>query len=89
MSGSGDGQDHVGTPQPDALIPALEEGQLTALRRSGASGTGCPLTGKCGGKRCRSTRPLGGYPGASEVLAVDVRAWRGMETDACPCSSQT
>ena len=63
MSGPGDGQDHVGTPQPDALIPALEEGQLTALRRSGASGTGRPLTGKCGGGRCRSTRPWAGIPG--------------------------
>ena len=63
MSGSGDGQDHVGTPRPGALIPAREEGQLTALRRSGASGTGCPLTGKCGGKRCRSTRPWAGIPG--------------------------
>jgi hypothetical protein len=84
MSGPGDGQDHVGTPQPAALIPALEEGQLTALRRSGASGTGCPLTGKSGGGRCRSTRPWAGIPRASEVLAVGMRAWRGMETDACP-----
>ena len=28
----GDGQDHAGTPRPDALIPALDEGQLAALR---------------------------------------------------------
>jgi hypothetical protein len=31
----GDGQAHVGTPRPDALIPALEEGQLAALREIG------------------------------------------------------
>ena len=31
----GDGQDHVGTPRPDALIPALDEGQLAALRQIG------------------------------------------------------
>ena len=31
----GDGQDHAGTPQPDALIPALDEGQLAALREIG------------------------------------------------------
>ena len=28
----GDDQDHIGTPQADVLIPALDEGQLTALR---------------------------------------------------------
>ena len=31
----GDGQDHVGAPRPDALIPALDEGQLAALREIG------------------------------------------------------
>jgi hypothetical protein len=31
----GDGQDHVGTPRPDALIPALDAGQLAALREIG------------------------------------------------------
>ena len=30
MSESGDGQDHGGTPRPDALIPALDEGQVAA-----------------------------------------------------------
>ena len=34
------GQDYAGTPRPDAVIPALDAGQLAALRRSGASGTG-------------------------------------------------
>lgn len=53
----GDGQDHAGTPGPDGLIPALDEGQLTACARSGASGTGYPLTRTCGGRHCRSTRP--------------------------------
>jgi hypothetical protein len=79
MSGSGDTKDYVGTPQPDALIPALEEGQLTALQRSGASGTGCPLTGKCGGKCCRST--LGSIcpcaaqarPTGNAVMAVPIK----------------
>jgi hypothetical protein len=33
MSGPGDGQDHIGTPRPDALIPALEEVQLAAVSR--------------------------------------------------------
>ncbi len=28
----GDGQDHAGTPRPDVLIPAHDEGQLAALR---------------------------------------------------------
>src|SRR5580693_5518564 len=28
----GDGRDHIGTPRPDLLIPALDEGQLTTLR---------------------------------------------------------
>ena len=31
----GDGQDHASTPRPDALIPALDEGQLAALREIG------------------------------------------------------
>jgi len=31
----GGGQDHVGTPRPDALVPALDEGQLAALRQIG------------------------------------------------------
>ena len=31
----GDGQDHAGTPRPDALIPAPDEGQLAALREMG------------------------------------------------------
>jgi hypothetical protein len=31
----GDGQDHAGTPRPDALIPALDQGQLAALREVG------------------------------------------------------
>ncbi len=35
QSPPGDGQDHVGTPRPDALIPALDEGQLAALREIG------------------------------------------------------
>lgn len=35
MSESGDGQDHGGTPRPGALIPALDEGQVAALRGVG------------------------------------------------------
>jgi hypothetical protein len=27
----GGGQDHAGTPRPDALIPALDEGQLAVV----------------------------------------------------------
>ena len=30
-----DSQDHAGTPRPQALIPALDEGQLAALREIG------------------------------------------------------
>jgi hypothetical protein len=29
----GDGQDYAGVPQPDALIPALDQGQLAASVR--------------------------------------------------------
>src|SRR5271157_6013746 len=35
QSPPGDGQEHVGTPRPDALVPALDEGQLAALREVG------------------------------------------------------
>ena len=31
----GDGQVHAGTPRPDALIPALDDGQLAALHEIG------------------------------------------------------
>jgi hypothetical protein len=31
----GGGRDHVGTPRPDALIPALDQGQLAELREIG------------------------------------------------------
>jgi len=34
-SPSGDGQGYAGTPRPDALIPALDDGQLAALREVG------------------------------------------------------
>ena len=34
-SPSGDVQYHLGTLRPDALIPALDEGQLAALREIG------------------------------------------------------
>jgi hypothetical protein len=35
QSAPGRGQDHVDTPRPDALIPALDQGQLAALREIG------------------------------------------------------
>jgi hypothetical protein len=57
----GGGQDYAGIPQPDALVPALDQGQLARCARSGASGTGYPLTRRCGGRRSRSTRPSA-YP---------------------------
>ena len=58
----GDGRDHAGTPRSDALIPALDEGQLAACARSGASGTGYRPTRTCGGRHCRSTRPWASTP---------------------------
>ncbi len=53
MSESGDGQDHNGAPRPDALIPALDESQLTALRRPALVGPGLftrfvPVAGRDG-----------------------------------------
>jgi hypothetical protein len=75
----GDGRDHAGTPRPDALIPVLEEGLLAALREIGREWTGSPLTRRCGGRRCRPTRPWASTPRpASPPGPVHpVRACRG------------
>ena len=58
----GDSQDHAGTPRPHALIPALDEGQLAALREIGREWDRYPLTRKCGGRHCRPTRPWASTP---------------------------
>jgi hypothetical protein len=66
-SAPGDGQDHVGTPRPDALIPALDEGQLAALREIGREWDRV----SAGPQVWRQALPvdpfLGGYPEASEA----------------------
>ena len=58
----GDGQDHVGTPRPHALIPALDEDQLAALREIGREWDRVSADRKCGGRRCRPTRPWASTP---------------------------
>jgi hypothetical protein len=58
----------LGIPRPDALIPALDEGQLAALREVGREWDRVPADRKCGGGRCRSTRPW-----ASTLKATEVR----------------
>jgi hypothetical protein len=56
-----------GAPELSARIMIDQAGSRKASvavsQPPGASGTGCPLTGKCGGKRYRSTRPWAGIPG--------------------------
>jgi len=59
----GDGQDHVGTPRPDALIPALDEDQVAALREWDRVSAGRQVW-----RQAPPADPsLGEYPEASEV----------------------
>src|SRR5271165_1457597 len=63
----GDGQDHVGTPRPDALIPALDEGQLAALREVGREWDRVSADPQVWRQALPAGPSLGEYPEASEV----------------------
>ena len=66
-SPSGDGQDHVGTPRPDALIPALDEGHLAALREIGREWDRVSADRQVWRQALPVDPSLGEYPEASEV----------------------
>jgi len=63
----GDGQDHAGTPRPDALIPALDQGQLAALREIGREWDRVSADPHVWRQALPADPSLGEYPGASEV----------------------
>ena len=63
----GDGQDHAGTPRPDALIPALDEGQLAALREIGREWDRVSAGPQVWRQALPVDPSLGEYPEASEV----------------------
>jgi hypothetical protein len=63
----GDGQDHVGTPRPDALIPALDQGQLAALREVGREWDRVSADPQVWRQALPVDPSLGGYAEASEV----------------------
>ena len=63
----GDGQDHAGTPRPDALIPALDEGQLAALREIGREWDRVSADPHVWRQALPADPSLGEYPEASEV----------------------
>ena len=63
----GDGQDHAGTPRPDALIPALDEGQLAALREIGREWDRASADPQVWRQALPVDPSLGEYPEASEV----------------------
>jgi Amino acid permease len=63
----GHGQDHAGTPRPDALIPALDEGQLAALREIGRDWDRVSAAPQVWRQALPVDPALGEYPGASEV----------------------
>ena len=58
----GEGQDHVGMPRPDALIPALDEGQLAALREIGREWDRVPADPQVWRRALPVDASLGGYP---------------------------
>ncbi len=62
-----DGQDHVGTPRPDALIPALDQGQLAALREIGREWDRVSADRQVWRQALPADPPLGEYPEPSEV----------------------
>lgn len=92
----GDGQDHAGTPRPDALIPALDEGQLAALREIGrewdrvsadpqvaAGAAGRPVPGRVPrGQRGppRPVHPVGARRGTRRAAATDRNHGRFRDT---------
>ena len=63
----GDGQDHAGTPRPDALIPALDEGQLAALREIGREWDRVSADPQVWRQALPVDPSLGEYPEASEI----------------------
>ena len=63
----GDGQDHAGTPRPDALISALDEGQLAALREIGRGWDRVSADPHVWRQSLPVDPSLGEYPEASEV----------------------
>ncbi len=67
QSPPGDAQDHAGTPRPDALIPALDEGQLAALREVGRERDRVSADPHVWRQALPADPSLGEYPEASEV----------------------
>jgi amino acid transporter len=63
----GDGQDYAGTPRPDALIPALDEGQLAALREVGREWDRVSADPQVWRQALPVDPSLGEYPEASQV----------------------
>jgi hypothetical protein len=63
----GGGQDHAGTPRPDALIPALDQGQLAALREVGREWDRVSADPQVWRQALPVDPSLGEYPEASEV----------------------
>ena len=63
----GDGQDHGGTPRPDALIPALDEGQLAALREIGREWDRVSADPQVWRQALPADPSLGEHPEASKV----------------------
>jgi hypothetical protein len=66
-SPSGGSQDHIGTPRPDALIPALDEGQLAALGEIGREWDRVSADPQVWRRALPVDPSLGEYPEASEV----------------------
>ena len=63
----GDGRDHAGTPRPGALIPALDQGPLAALREIGRERDRVSADPQVWGQALPADPSLGEYPEASEV----------------------
>ena len=62
-----DSQDHAGTPRPHALIPALDEGQLAALREIGREWDRVSADPQVWRQALPADPSLGEYPEASKV----------------------
>jgi len=81
---SGDGQDHVGTPRPDGLIPALNEGQLAAfdVRRMVGRASRCTKPSRSRACRvCASSRHDSGRHTTAADTTPDVSGERGQGQD--------
>ncbi len=63
----GDGRDHAGTPRPGALIPALDQGPLAALREIGRERDRVSADPQVWGQALPADPSLGEYPEASQV----------------------